>query len=172
MKSRRQAGFVLLLIVLVMVGIGGAVLLVTLAASGASTERAIAVQASNSDLLRMARESVLGYAIGRFGGASSRPGQLPVPDTLRNSNYDGNADTGSCLDSSKVNGGPPMLTSATGNLRCLGRLPWKTLGIEVAGAGEFLILRPGPFYAVRAQPAAMSNFMTYLNLSSPGWMRT
>ncbi|HEX9391904.1 MAG TPA: hypothetical protein VF928_11385 [Usitatibacteraceae bacterium] len=163
MKSRRQAGFVLLLIVLVMVGIGGAVLLVTLAASGASTERAIAVQASNSDLLRMARESVLGYAIGRFGGASSRPGQLPVPDTLRNSNYDGNADTGSCLDSSKVNGGPPMLTSATGNLRCLGRLPWKTLGIEVAGADEFDILGRVPWYAVSENLADISNCMTYLN---------
>src|SRR5258706_7874377 len=163
MKSRRQAGFVLLLIVLVMVGIGGAVLLVTLAASGASTERAIAVQASNSDLLRMARESVLGYAIGRFGGANSRPGQLPVPDTLRNSNYDGNADTGSCLDSSKVNGGPPMLTSATGNLRCLGRLPWKTLGIEVAGAGGIDILPPRALVGVRENPPPISNSITYFN---------
>src|SRR5258706_9260549 len=150
MKSRRQAGFVLLLIVLVMVGIGGAVLLVTLAASGASTERAIAVQASNSDLLRMARESVLGYAIGRFGGASSPPGQPTVPDTLRNSNYDGNADTGSCLDSSKVNGGPPLLTSATGNLRCLGRLPWKTLGIEVAAAGGVQISSTAPLGTIAA----------------------
>ena len=162
MRGRRQSGFVLLLIVLVMVGIGGTILFTTIGAVGVSGARAVAVQASNSDRLRMARESVLGYAIGRFGGANTRPGQLPVPDTLRNSNYDGTADTGSCLDGSKPNG-MPALTAAAANLRCLGRLPWKTLGMDVGGGDEVDATGEVPWYAVSENLADISNCMTYLN---------
>lgn len=162
MGRRRQSGFVLLLIVLVMVGIGGAILFTTIGAAGVSGARAVVVQASNSDRLRMAREAVLGYAIGRFGGASSRPGQLPVPDTLRNSNYDGTADSGSCLDASKPNG-MPALTTSSANLRCLGRLPWKTLGMDVGGGDEVDATGEVPWYAVSENLADISTCMTYLN---------
>ena len=162
MEGRPQSGFVLLLIMLVMVGIGGAILFTTIGAAGVSGARVTAVQGSNSDRLRMTREAVLGYAIGRFGGPGSRPGRLPVPDTLRNSNYDGTADLGSCLDGSKP-GGLPALTTATSNLRCVGRLPWKTLGIDIGAGDEIDATGEVPWYAVSENLADMSTCMTYLN---------
>ena len=165
MGLRRQSGFVLLLIVLVMVGIGGAVLLMTLGAAGVSSARVVAVQASNSDRLRLARASLIGYAIGQFNGGA-RPGILPVPDTLKNANYDGNADANSCLDGSLPNGLPALSAGATNspNLRCLGRLPWKTLGMEVEGVDEIDPIGRVPWYAVSENLADLTSLcMTVLN---------
>ena len=167
MLRRQQSGFVLLLIVLIMIGVGGAIVLTTLGTAALSSERALVVQSSNSDRLREARAALIGYAIGRVG-SSSRPGMLPVPDTLNNSNYDGTADTFSCLDGSAPNGQPALVNAATSsaNLRCLGRLPWKTLGMQVDSADEIDPTGRMPWYAVSENLANLVFCMQVLNPST------
>jgi hypothetical protein len=72
--------------------------------------------------LAKAREALLGYAAGvDLAAGASRPGDLPCPDT----DNDGIAETG-CGNAA----------GTTGQANRLGRLPWRTLGLEDLRDGD------------------------------------
>ncbi len=156
-----QRGIVLLLIVLSMLAIGGAVLLTGIV-GGSSVERRIVEGASADQRLLIARDALLGWAVGNIAD-TERPGRLPVPDTLQNSNYDGKSDTG-CLDGAAVaTNGLPALTTSSANYRCIGRIPWSVLGITQDGIDEYDVSGLVPWYAVSANLAANNTCLNYLN---------
>ena len=157
----RQRGLVLLLIVLSLLAIGGAMLLTGLA-GGKTAERRIAERASADQRLLIARDALLGYAVGNISD-SGRPGQLPAPDTLQDNNYDGTANNSSCLDGTATNGLPALTVAGSANFRCLGKLPWKTLGISPDGVDEFDVTGIVPWYAVSANISANNICLTNIN---------
>lgn len=157
----RQRGLVLLLIVLSLLAIGGAVLLTGLV-GGKTGERRLAEGASADQRLLIARDSLLGYAVGNIADAG-RPGQLPAPDNLQDGNYDGTANNGSCLDGTAVNGLPALTVAGSANFRCVGKLPWKTLGISSEGVDEFDSTGIVPWYAVSANLSANNICLSSLN---------
>lgn len=156
----KNEGFILLLIVLSLLAIGAAALFTGLI-GGKSSERRIAEGATADQRLLFARDALLGYAVGNIAD-SGRPGQLPAPDTLQDNNYNGNANNGGCLDGTAVNG-QPALSGGNANLRCLGKLPWKTLGISSDGVDEYDATGIVPWYGVSANLAATNTCLTYLN---------
>lgn len=99
-------------------------------------------------ILAKAKTALIGYAIGVIG-IGQRPGDLIVPDSFALSeipaNYDGSSDSG-CLDSTKSNGLP--LINSDKNMRCLGRLPWKDLGLSISGTSQNDTNGTMPWYAV------------------------
>lgn len=103
---------------------------------------------ANAKILSDAKVALLGYAIGAIG-AGQRPGDLIRPDFASESppNYDGSAD-GGCLNVLAANGLPLINNSV--DMRCLGRLPWKDLGISIRSSSENDPTGIMPWYAVSA----------------------
>lgn len=123
-------------------------------------------------ILSKAKTALIGYAIGVIS-SGQRPGDLIRPDSLSElpANYDGSAE-GGCLDASKANGLP--LVTSDANMRCLGRLPWKDLGLSVSGSSENDATGIMPWYAVSGNlvdPACLtilnSNTLNLVNNPSP-----
>lgn len=129
--SCQQQGGALLIFMLVIVLAAMAALFSVLDGSGVKIER----DKTNAKILANAKTALLGYAIGAIG-TGQRPGDLIRPDSASESpaNYDGTAD-GGCLDSTAVNG-LPLINNGSVNMRCLGRLPWKDLGMSISGSSE------------------------------------
>lgn len=128
---QHQRGAVLLIMLVIMIMGAMAFLVSELSKANLQIDRNI----KSSDLLAQAKEVVIGYAIS--GG--SRPGDLPYQDRLvtptesgGSPNYDGNQDL--C----------PGLTG------CLGRLPWRTLGMSINSPSENDPTGYMPWYAVSA----------------------
>ena len=115
-------------------------------------------------ILSAAKDALQSYSnVTAATGGAQRPGDLPVPDGFASTevpkNYDGDTDAG-CFDVSKPNGLPMVTDNA--NTRCLGRLPWKTLGLSYFAPSENDVIGVMPWYAVSAnlaQPVCLS----YLN---------
>ncbi len=160
-RSVKSGGFVLLLIVLTLLTIGAAAFLTGLVGGG-SAERRIGEGATADQRLLFAKDALFGYAVGNIVDGTGRPGQLPAPDTLQDGNYNGVANFASCLDGTAANG-LPALTGDNINLRCVGKLPWKTLGISSDGADESDLTGIIPWYAVSANIASSTLCLTYLN---------
>ncbi|MFM7460614.1 MAG: hypothetical protein ACKO15_07245, partial [Burkholderiales bacterium] len=164
---RRQSGVILLLIVLGILGLGAGMLLLTI--NTANTERSQRKFVSGSQALMAGKQALIGYAIGSLTGTGARPGWLPLPDTLANTNYNGKSEVGSCLDGGATNGMPALSGGGAkvAALRCLGKLPWNTLGLSIDAASEQDLLGLVPWYAVSpnlADPNAGSDqCMTVLN---------
>lgn len=158
-----QRGIALIIILLALIAVSGVFLLAGMV-TNSSNRQGFAGGSSREVRLQTARDALVGHAVGAFGGGT-RPGQLPPPDTLANGNYDGNADANSCLDGSKINGQPVLSGAAakSANLRCLGRLPWKTLGLESGGADANDPTGILAWYAVSANLAEPNFCLQYLN---------
>jgi hypothetical protein len=151
-RSLRQPaqGFALLLIVVALIAIGGIMLFSSLGGGAGKAERAMALQSNADNVLGNSRDALVGILLGP-NGTGARPGQMPLPDSLENSKYDGVSDS-HCLDGSKPNG-MPVQTSSGANYRCLGRLPWKAIGLPSGASDEFDVLGVIPWYAVSANLA-------------------
>ena len=115
----------------------------------------------NAQFLARAKQALIGHSVSR-AGAGERPGDMPVPDyfasTESPADYDGTADSG-CIDSlNAVTGLPLIATSAIvsgvltprANVRCLGRLPWRTIGLSIPDATQNDTAGIMPWYAVSA----------------------
>lgn len=91
-------------------------------------------------------DQILAYSKSAVLGAIY-PGNIPTPDYLSSSetpaNFDGQGD--GCQDGTKANGLPLTLISA--NMRCLGRLPWKNLGLAFNSYSESDPVGNMPWYA-------------------------
>ena len=107
-------GFVLLLIVLSLLGILGVVFVAGLASNGDKSSR----DANTAIALAKAKGALLAYALS--GDIAGRPGEFPCPTVLAPNTTNYGTSAGSCA-----------------TVR-IGRLPWKTLGIQELfdGAGE------------------------------------
>lgn len=133
-KPSQQKGFVLLLVILTLLAIGGVVLLNGLGNRLAGAERQLTRMHASNEVLMLAKDVLLGYATRKGdGGNGYRLGALPTPDVFSNNtiNYDGQSDA-SCLDST---GTKLAATFGTADKRCLGKLPWQSLGFDL-GAVE------------------------------------
>ena len=139
-RSGKHNGFVLILLVLSMLGILGVVFVTGLATGGEKNSQ----DAKTGVALAQAKEALLAYAITRDD--PGRPAEFPCPTTVAPTDPTYGTSAGACA-----------------TVR-LGRLPWKTLGIQELfdGAGEPL------WYAVssRFRPAvAKINSDTLGNLT-------
>jgi hypothetical protein len=139
---RRQTGLVLVLFVLVVTFVLG----IAFIAGSSRSVRLLQLEKSARETLNQSRLAVIGISIGAIS-ASARPGITIFPDVLSGApgHYDGKAATG-CFDSSKPNGLPLITTGST--MRCLGRLPWKDLGIQLDSVDEEDVLGNIPLFAI------------------------
>lgn len=107
-----------------------------------------------------------------LGQSSATIGQLPYPDVAASgietpTNYNGDPNVG-CLSTS----GTTLVTSGS-NMRCLGRLPWRALGLPVTTPSEPDSTGIMPWYAVSANLmngscASLLLNPSLLNLTYPG----
>jgi hypothetical protein len=142
----KQKGAALILIAFIL-GLGAAVYVL-------KTYNAEAVRNKQDEkaslILAQAKQAIIAYSISR-ASAGERPGDMPRPDYFASTeipaNYDGNAD-GGCLDVTSADGLP--LINSGANMRCLGRLPWLTIGMTGLDATQNDPLGNMPWYAVSA----------------------
>ena len=142
-RREHQHGVALLLMLLVVLMIGGTFGLqaLNLAAAKGGIENSAATK-----ILAQSKEALLAWAAmpdttstANLGYRGARPGALPYPDIYGKDTssspirYDGMQDRG-CLPSNwtgtqslVIPGGAPA------NIRCLGKIPWRLLGIELQG---------------------------------------
>jgi hypothetical protein len=115
---RRQRGAAILAAVALLVLVVGGGVIAYLNEAGRQNKR----QQDTALAMAKAREALIGYAAGvDLTVGASRPGDLPCPDT----DNDGIAE-GNCGNA----------TGTTGQANRLGRLPWRTLGLEDLRDGE------------------------------------
>lgn len=145
-KSRAQQGSALIILLLILVIAGTTAILSTLDSDGVKAER----DKRSALMLSKAKTALMGYAIGAIG-SGQRPGDLIMPDSFGSTespaNYDGSADSG-CLNSTASTGLP--LVNSDINMHCLGRLPWKDLGLSVNSPSDNDPTGFMPWYAVSA----------------------
>ncbi|MCE9633275.1 MAG: hypothetical protein K8Q92_03725, partial [Methylophilales bacterium] len=136
----RSKGYALVFVAF-LIGLGATALIV-----GAFSQNTAKIERDISDNQQLAQEKefLLAYVLGANGGGQ-RPGDLIRPDVTADSDYNGTAESG-CLDVSQING-IPLIGSGI-NLRCLGRLPWKDLGIAVNSPSENDVDGRMPWYAI------------------------
>jgi hypothetical protein len=118
----------------------------------------VALQAArddkNAQFLAQAKRALISHSISR-AVAGERPSDMPRPDYFPANeipllNYDGNSETG-CVEVDALNLPiMPLNLITTGNVRCLGRLPWRTIGLTIPNPSENDITGSMPWYAVSA----------------------
>lgn len=137
-RPQQGAAFIVMMVILI---IG-----VTAALVGALSKVGIqnARTEVSSDMLAQSKEIVIGYIL---QGGVNQPGWMISPDVLdtpssteklynsstQGENYDGQSDAG-CFN--VIPPYTPRLTSSPEKKRCLGRLPWKSLGMSISSPSE------------------------------------
>ena len=144
LSFRKQRGIALLLSFVVLILAAGYVLTSYLSPTSVKLAR----DKEYAEILNSARDTLISAAVSASGVAEG-PGNLSAPDvvadTAATKNYNGHSETG-CFDQSKPNGLP--LTTSGANVRCLGRLPWRTFGLSSPSSGENDVIGTMPWYAV------------------------
>ena len=158
LSFRKQRGIALLLSFVVLILAAGYVLTSYLSPTSVKLAR----DKEYADILQLARETVVAFAVST-SGAGERPGNLPAPDVVADSaatkNYNGDSELG-CFDQSKP-GGLPLIIDHI-NVRCLGRLPWRTFGLSGQAFSENDATGTMPWYALSAN-LAFQKCLEYLN---------
>ena len=158
LSFRKQRGIALLLTFVVLILAAGYVLTSYLSPSSVKLAR----DKEYAEILQLARETVVAFAVST-SGAGERPGNLPAPDVVADSaatkNYNGDSELG-CFDQSKP-GGLPLIIDHI-NVRCLGRLPWRTFGLSGQAFSENDATGTMPWYALSAN-LAFQKCLEYLN---------
>ena len=117
-RANRQRGIALLIVLALLVLLVGTVMV----GFSGDLSRQSRKQQQTTDALALAKEALIGYAAGvDLTVGAYRPGDLPCPDT----DNDGVAE-GSCGNAA----------GTTGQAVRLGRLPWKTLGLDDLRDGD------------------------------------
>lgn len=171
-RSRRQDGFVLILVVLSMLAILGTVLLVGIAGSTANRERQNIVNSNTSDALQRAKDALIGYLVSP-PSSTFRPGVLPIPNALIGSSSYSGLESSGCIDVTGASSPPYALANAKStNKRCVGKIPWATLGVALGSPDTFDSTGAVPWVAVSANLVSYDNCLMVLNsdvanLSSP-----
>jgi hypothetical protein len=184
-------GFILLLIILAILTIGGVSLLVILGARAASSDRQIQQAIEDNKTLIAAKAALLGYVVQTTdGGSGTRLGNLPTPDILNKLptaakgtviEYDGYSDgdidfggANQCL--SNVGNGLPGISPGTASLkptqRCLGKFPWRTLNLDVGNPSTNDPLGQVPWLAISANLNSRDKCLDKLNSDILNWAPT
>lgn len=137
----------------------------------------------SSDMLAQSKEIVIGSLL---KGGTNPPGWLVSPDVLNvpssteklyNSNtfgvnYDGETDAG-CFDSTRPATTPPYtpLKSGIPERRCLGRLPWKSLGLSINSPSENDSTGFMPWYAFSKNLSGLTPINSELLNNSSDWLK-
>ena len=171
MRIRRQSGFVLLLIVVGLVIVGGAAVLFGISQSAARRQYVDPVVAQNAalakDTLDAAKQALFQYVLSPPGGVPLRPGVLPTPDSLAyklvvgDGVYDGIEDN-KCLGNTGT--GLPGISGSNSTLkRCLGRIPWKTLNLALGDVAPDDPTGAIPWLAISANLVLYDNCLKVFN---------
>ncbi len=131
-QLHRQRGVVLLLIVLAMMAIGGVAILAGLSNATKSTGTSASEQASLQDL----RQALFGYVLSNALSATAytKPGLLPIPDSLADGSYDGGVLEAKCLSTGA--NGLPAAANSDSTQRCLGKWPTGVIPVELPNASR------------------------------------
>ena len=126
-RSRQRGGALLIIAALLLLGIGwGAMTALAKVAAPTRAER----ETKTGAALHAAKKALLGY-VAQQAATSTVPGQLPCPEALTSIGTTAAGDEGTCVNTTTA----------------VGRLPWRTLGIDALydGYGEPLwyVLGPG-----------------------------
>lgn len=142
----KQQGAALLIMMLVLLMAAMSVMFSYMGGSSVKIER----DKQATQILVQAKDALLGSAISA-ASSGERPGNLRVPDSFSSNeqpvDYDGSSD-GGCLNFTAINGLP--LVNGNVNMRCLGRFPWKDLGMHIQAPSESDPNGLMPWYAVSA----------------------
>ena len=146
-RSReKQRGIALLMLVFLLAMVGLAGFVSYLNGTNVNIER----DKEDALILAQARDALIGSAL-TAAGVGERPGNFRLPDSFPGSetpsNYDGSSD-GGCLNVAATNGLP--LINGGLNMRCLGRFPWRDLGMHIQAPSENDTNGFMPWYAVSA----------------------
>ena len=161
-KLTKSDGFVLLLIVLSLMAIGGTIFLVGMGSGLVGAERSAARRAAAGDTLAQARLALLGYAVRETnGGTGYRLGNFPTPDSLANGQYDGTSDGDKCLSNSGT--GIPPITGNSANKRCVGKFPWKDFSLDLGVVDANDALGRVPWLAISANLSFWDTCIEVLN---------
>ena len=161
-KLTKSDGFVLLLIVLSLMAIGGTIFLMGLGSGLGGAERSAARRVAAGDTLAQARLALLGYAVRETnGGTGYRLGNFPTPDSLANGQYDGTSDGDKCLSNSGT--GIPPITGNSANKRCVGKFPWKDFSLDLGVVDANDPLGRVPWLAISANLSFWDNCIEVLN---------
>jgi hypothetical protein len=148
----RQRGVALLVLLAVLV-MGAAWWLVSAMATRAN--RVALERSQNAPVLRLAKQAVIGYAAQQAGTNDLNPGSLPCPEAAANIGT--------------VNEG---IAAGNCTLPAVGRLPWRTLGIDklhdAAGEPLWYIVSPGWAKPNNATPTLGINANSAGNLTVDG----
>ncbi len=184
-------GFVLLLIILAILTIGGVSFLVILGAKTANSDRQTQRSIEDNKTLAAAKAALLGYVVQTTdGGSGYRLGNLPTPDILNklpaatkgtSIEYDGYSDgdiiivgANKCL-STNPNGLPGVLpgtSSIQATQRCLGKFPWRTLNFDVGNPDASDPLGQVPWLAISANLNSRDRCIEKLNSDILNWVPT
>lgn len=175
-RRRRNHGFVLLLIVLSILVIGGVTVLSLIASRSTSQARVAEAAQQSSAVLNRAKEALLAYVIQKVdGGQGARLGNLPMPDVVNSGgtaiSYDGKSDS-RCLSSLGASGLPGVAPSTTAlrlNQRCLGKFPWSSLQLEVGVVEAHDPLGLVPWLAISPNLNFDDGCLKRLNSDTPSW---
>lgn len=119
-----------MLVVLSLLTIGGAIFLVGLGAGATNADRSAKIRTTSGDTLAQSKLALLGYFVRETsGGNGYRLGNFPTPDSLADSQYSGNSDGDRCL--SNIGTGLPPVVGSSANKRCLGKIPWRDLALDL-----------------------------------------
>lgn len=158
LSFRKQRGIALLLSFVVLILAAGYVLTSYLSPTSVKLAR----DKEYAEILNSARDTLISAAVSASGVAEG-PGNLSAPDvvadTAATKNYNGHSETG-CFDQSKPNGLP--LTTFGTNVRCLGRLPWRTFRLSSLSSGENDVIGTMPWYAISGN-LAFQTCLKYFN---------
>ena len=189
--KHRLHGFVLLLILLTILVIGGVSVLALIASRSSSQARTAESAQRSAAVLNDAKAALLAYVIQRTdGGLGTRLGSLPTPDIVDATGnaiqYDGttilpvpplpgvnSSDlTHRCLSSATSTGFPAVLpgTMATSpNQRCLGKFPWRDLELNLGNADANDPLGYVPWLAISANLHHWDNCLKRVNSDLANW---
>jgi hypothetical protein len=162
-KAQRKSaqGFVLLLIILSILTIGAITVLVALGTAATNSGRQAQQHVASASILQSTKHALIGYSLSPPASiGNTRPGILPTPDSLANGIYDGKEDV-KCLQNT-VNG-LPGVGAASLLKRCLGKFPWKDLGLDIGSPEPHDALGDVPWLAVSANLVSNDSCLFVLN---------
>ena len=177
-RRARQRGVALLLLLLIVLTIGGTfgIQALSLSVTKVGVENPAATR-----VLAQSKAALLAWAqtidpVSNSGYRAVRPGSLPYPDVYGNATlnspimYDGMQDIG-CIRSTwngTSNLRNPQLAFATAaTMRCIGKIPWRLLGIDVNQSGTADVAgRITDSFGVVPWYAVSANLVTHVDSST------
>lgn len=168
-----QQGLTFVLILVALLGIGG--LLLFAGMSTTAIQRATQQSDLRQDALNTTQQALLGHLLRATDGSTgNRLGVFPTPDIVNATGsaiqYDGLMDTSRCL--AATSGGLPAVPISNvrvPNVRCLGKLPWRDLGLDLNAVEDNDPLGQIPWMAISANLTRWDQCLAKLNSDLANW---